>query len=99
MSFCIWLDVRIFAKDKSQTFEHDFGLDSQPYCLSVPPTTLVKIGSDLGIKLSSQRCDIHLQSTMLDLVPFSGVPDTETFFKLKMCGTLSAICLLLSAGC
>ena len=31
MSFCIWMDVRIFAEDKSQTFEHDFGPDSEPY--------------------------------------------------------------------
>ena len=30
MSFCIWTDVRIFAEDKSQTFEHDFGPDSEP---------------------------------------------------------------------
>ena len=30
MSFCIWTDARIFAEDKSQTFEHDFGPDSQP---------------------------------------------------------------------
>ena len=31
MSFCIWTDVRILAEDKSQTFEHDFGPDSEPY--------------------------------------------------------------------
>ena len=32
MFFRIWMDVWIFAKDRSWMLEHDFGPDLEPYC-------------------------------------------------------------------
>ena len=49
MSFCIWTDVRIFAEDKSQTFEHDFGPDSQPYFKRLK-AVMQKIFSSVDVK-------------------------------------------------